>query len=348
LFEENLYKHFPKKVKETMVLISLTPTYRAPIRAVKEKFPHLKEHSEKFRFLVIEESQKYPLNLENVKQLASFLRIRHNFVPNQYFRWTPSLSNLMSCIKYTNPANSKEYILDVPSKKNLYSTEILHHVPDQGFTAVDVFKRLTPLALPDLNDLKKNFYNDFTVKHPNVLGYDTERQGKAIRGVFSKSVSKPINTTPDLDPYAIRLIHAFFEIIVPEIDDICSKCFKVSMPESGFGIKYLNKIADNLYYEVRLSPEKLGGQNQQSQIYITNKLNVHGKVRFVEWQQTNEPVYNFTEDITKSITHIPYRHNDQESIFSFLNTKESIDYFKKLSSKAPNLIIPICQCHLKT
>ena len=116
------------------------------------------------------------------------------------------------------------------------------------------------------------------------------------------------------------------------------------MPEMGFGIRYTKKIEENLSCEVRVSPGKLGGFPQQQVFYITNRLNVMGTVALVKWTPAENPAFDLTRNAMENGTHINYALNDQKSVFDFLRSQTALAYFKQYAPRAPNLVIPICQC----
>lgn len=152
-----------------------------------------------------------------------------------------------------------------------------------------------------------------------------------------------------LDQELVQFIHAFFNIVVPKVEPICCNCFKVSMADMGFGIKYLNQLSPGLSYEVRLSPTKMGGMIQQSEMYITNRVVFHVTPRYIQWIQSPslQPIdkkYALTQNPGDSINHIPYLNCDQKEIFDFLKSQTSYNHFRALAPNMPNLVIPLCQC----
>jgi hypothetical protein len=313
---------------------------------------YISENSQEFKFLVIEESDNYPLDLQNVIKLARALGIPYGKIPREYSSWIPSLSNLLTSLKFTNPDNPKEYILCVRTNMT-ESTEvtaqesrvILRHTSN-GFSSFEAFQDLTSIQLPNLNVLKENFAKDLKENHPDILNYTEKKKGDVVRGSFTRNVIEPINRVVNrLDPFTIKLIYTFFEIAIPELDCVCLDCFTVSMPNSGFGIRYELRKADHLSYEIRLSPKKLGGQAQQLQMYITNKINVNGMIRYIKWQKKDpaeHPAasYSLTEKVGDFWTHLPFGSNNQKEVFNFLSSDEAIQNFSSNS----NITIPLCQC----
>ena len=166
--------------------------------------------------------KNYYLNLQQVKWLANFLKIPYEEIPKQYSNWTPGLSNYLSCIKYTNPKDPREYILLVQARNRLGSLELLHRDPKnpKNFSSI-AFQKIIPYFTEDLASLRNDFHQKIKLDHPSIQTYDLEKQGAIIRGAFGEVVNKSINKShPNIDPFAIRVIHSFFDISIPEIDGI--------------------------------------------------------------------------------------------------------------------------------
>lgn len=326
-------------------LISAEMIIRKVRDNLRERGCTISELSEQFRFLVIEESENYYLNIHQVKWLADKLNIPYEKIPEQYSAWIPGFSNYLTCIKYTNPSDPREYILQAQARNKLGSLELLHRDPSNPkvFSSV-VFQKIIPYFTEDLDALRNNLHQKVKQDHPAIQTYDLDKQGAIIRGAFGEVVCKTVNKShPSIDPFTIRVIHAFFDIGIPEIDGMCPKCYRVSMPKSGFGIRYKSSLNDGLYYEVRLSSEKLCGYPQQSEIYITNTLNMHGQIRYVKWTESNDN-FNLTQMIDEEITHIPYRLKSQQSVFDYLKSQTTMSYFRNILPKIPNIVVPLCQC----
>ena len=212
-----------------------------------------------------------------VKQLAeNYFKIPFHEPPAKYRTWVPSICKKLKAIKYTNPSHPREYIVIVHQYKT-GAVQCIYHSP-AGYDFVDWFAEFVPLiCLEDqwrMLRQKTNFSNqpvDFRIK--------------PYRSLFTKHINETINPKyPDLDPSIIRIIHALFDIYLPFMSGICSKCFQVSFPEKGQGIRYLNKISPDTFFDIKLSPPKPDGFAPQQMIYITNTLQIGGQRIYIDWR----------------------------------------------------------------
>ncbi len=331
-----------------------TITAKELIKIIKDRFVEhevrASSNKKAFTFQVIQESENYMLDLEQTRELARELGIPYADPPEGYQDWIPGFSNHLTCVQYVNPKDPKDYILLVQSgKKGKLGEMIALHYRAGKFVECQYFHELFPVAV-DLNTLKTNFFND--VKQQADLRQKTAKdQGNYVRGSFTKHVLNPIRTEAKktgatLDPFSVRLLYTFFDICVPEVDGICPNCFQVSFPDSGFGISYEKRVAQDRFHEIRISLDKMGGHPQQQAIYITNTLNVTGTVAYVKWDKSQKPRFTFTRDVKEEITHLPYKVTDTQKLRDYLASDGARTEFKQLSNnKSPNLVLPICQCN---
>lgn len=350
-----------------MAITHISPAYATPIEAAKARLAKdliFSPTPKQFKFLVIEEAEKFEkLKIEYVEELANILGVffDRSWVPSRYFNWSPNLCNLFGgCVKFTSPSDPFKFVLFVASQGGT-NVAILHH-DDQGFISAQEFLSLVPVSvnsqqfLQELSSLKTSLVNDVTTNYTDLPNQPRANRGSVIRGRFSKYVSAPMTDWLDkqgvvLDAELIRFIHAFFKIVIPDVEHICPLCFKVSMPDLGFGIQYKNQLFPGLFYEIRLSPKKMGGQPQQKDMYITHRINNHGTTSYIQWRESSplyplDQRYTFSQDPSAIVTHIPYLSCNQQEIFEFLRTQKASQYFKNQTPNLPknNLVIPLCQC----
>lgn len=343
------------------------PTYQtvhAAVIAEQKKHQIFNISPTQFKFLLIQKAIEFQFELSDVEQLTKELSIPFDisWVPIHYRRWSPNLSNLFGgCVSFTNPNDLSEYVLIVQSKHRSNVSVLRRTI--NGFSAQD-FTHLVPVSLnapellQQLSDLKDNMSNNIKERCPQIadLPSNDVDKGSLVRGKFASCVSKPMeewlqDKKVALDYDIVQFIHAFFDIALPQVENICLKCFKVSMPALGFGIQYKNVIVPGHNYEIRLSSEKMGGQGQQRYIYITNRIQCYGHPVYIKWHQLPsflplELKYSLTQNVKDAVTHIPYLSANQQELFNFLKSKSAHDYFKKLAPlmQPSKFIIPICQC----
>ncbi len=250
------------------------------------------------------------------------------------------------CVKYTHPHNPSEYILLVHPRNiegNIIGSREILYAKGGQFVSIESFQKVVPYFELDLAELKNDLQMHIKNKHPNIRSYDDQKLASAVRVAFGNTVAKTINMKEKIDPFVIQLIHAFFGVAIPQVDGICRKCSKVFMPRTGCGMSVLRKISRDLWYEFRMSSSKLGGYEQQAELYITNRLNIYGTVCYVRWHELPGE-YSLTRFPNEKGTHIPYVNNNQQNVFEFLKSQAWPDFLKKYIPKIPNIVIPICRC----
>jgi len=164
--------------------ITYHPKVHAILEYVKQAFFEnglVKSLAKKFKYLVIQESQKYRLDPPAVYTLASVLGIQYEKVNDFSTRWIPSICPFMHCVKYTNPDHHRDYVLYVPLRDKLSSIELVHHTP-KGFASAKVFQKMIPsfYEYHDLEELKAQLLDQLSERHPTIMTYNDERKGAVV------------------------------------------------------------------------------------------------------------------------------------------------------------------------
>lgn len=122
--------------------------------------------------------------------------------------WIPSLHSEYFSIAYRNPDNLLECIVVVPSMPGGLP-HIVHHT-SEGYVDPDWFNKTVPIL-----------YEISCKERPD------QEIGKSFKN--QKLTSGQVNT----------INHFFKSDPILEINEICTKCYAVSLPDSGFGVRYL-------------------------------------------------------------------------------------------------------------
>lgn len=107
-------------------------------------------------------------------------------------------------------------------------------------------------------------------------------------------------------PGQIQAFNLFFEKYVPGLEGICFSCFKVMLPRSGSGERWLHQDSSGAEYEVRLSAAKsLGFPSQQSE-YVSQTITDINKARKFAMWDTKKCEVVYSNSMKQGPTHIPW------------------------------------------
>jgi hypothetical protein len=233
----------------------------------------------------------YHLTELQVRDILSTLNVKTFERPKGVtMDWRPSITVEDLSIKYTNPEDPEEYISCVPPPDGGDKPYVMHHTPE-GYVTLEWFTKI----LPELEKMRQDGAAD-------IHAHDHFKNESLSLG-------------------QVTTINRYFqgESIVG-IKGICTQCFKVSLPRSGFGIRYVH--AKNNAHEVRYCPGKpVPKFDSQKRPYVTHKE--HGSWVCID-PVTSSPKYADVRQCAE--THIPYEQYD----------------FKKLSIRMPE-----CECQKK-
>ncbi len=167
----------------------------------------------------------FPKSIENAKRVITNL-------PKD---WMPRISTTYHfSLSYHNPNDPLEYIAIVPPVSSGFRPYIIHHT-SEGYVSPTWFDDVLPV-------LKQISYT----KRPK------NEVGKVFRN--EKLTLGQVNT----------INHFFHEDPILKIAGVCTKCYRVSLPKKGFGVRYyfdgeIKSIPpQGIIKEIRLSARKGG------------------------------------------------------------------------------------------
>lgn len=312
------------------------------------------EGNKRFRELIIKESQNRRFSLDALKDLAKYLDIHFEPPPKAYDQWYPSFCASLISVKYVNPQDHREYITIPTPRSPIGSIQVLHHYPT-GYQCVEYFNAFIPRV--SLQELVAKYYEGAEAANDAV--FDESEENRMIvnshllssgRGNFSRTIAKNVMIHySDLEEYTVRVLHAFFDIYVPYVDGVCSNCFKISLPDNGFGIKY-DSVVNDAYnkLEIRVSPPKPDGDRQQRYLYVTNMLQVHGKKMYLGLcpHEGIKPIFTTQLKLSDEslIFHHPWESHYQPVFNSWLSQDDHQKKIQEFLNTKSQIMVPLCQC----
>lgn len=273
---------------------------------------------QKWRCFVVSEAEKHPLSQHEVRELTGMLDISYVSPPLIARSWIPSICKKFMSIKYTNPKDLREFIVLVTSNSIFGIAGIIHKTP-YGYKDPKWFTDF----VTDLDIMEASYKNALLKLSPQLQGGAREIKERAA---FSKYVNDPINlafSSNGMTIEQIRAVNAFFHKYIPDIDGICSKCFKLGLPLRGPGIRWFSTNLSNC--EIRLSDPKPHGQVGQQKIYITHQYEINQNELYVRWDGITTPILD--PILKDEFTHLCWKTYDYEYI-----------------TKTLSHTVPICQC----
>lgn len=220
-------------------------SWREVIRMAMEKYPssvNLRENVKE----IISITNASELSEEDLIQLAlhiglkiyprdrtfqDYLRSSKKVITGLPNNWVPSLNGEYFSLAYHNPEDLFEYLAVVPSAPGGLPY-IIHHTAEATIDP-NWFNQVVPIL-----------YKISLEDNPNA------KIGKAFKD-------------QNLTLGQINTINHFFKADpILKIADICTRCYKVSLPRTGFGVRYLYKGAivnvppQGIIKEIRFSARK--------------------------------------------------------------------------------------------
>jgi hypothetical protein len=267
------------------------------------------ERSFKFKHLVASEIENNLLSSNHVKYLANQLNIklypRPLGLPEE---WPVTLCKSFLSQKYINPLDTSEWLVVLRPDAYGKLPYIIHRT-SIGFADARWFYEVVPQLASIVKD--PSFGRPFSMSFNENINkmFASERNGKGM-------------TTGQ-----IQAINLFFQKYVPGVESICTTCFKVMLPRSGAGERWLHEAQNGEKYEVRLSAAKPMGQTGQRREYISQTIiDKNQAFTYALWDPKKCNV-EYSDDMKQEGTHIPW------TIY---------DYSKF------NIGMPICRCKQKS
>ena len=271
------------------------------IGAVKKENPRVNPVSYQYKHLITAEAEskhpdgrkKYNLSRDSVVNLATYLGIRLFSQPTGIpTTWPMSLCKKYLTQKYINPADITEWVVVKQADAWGGLPYVIHRTP-HGFADARWFYEVAP----QLYDIAKD---------PTL--------GIVFSGKFNETVNKKFisqNNFKGMTPGQIQTINLFFDKYVPSLEGLCSTCFKVSLPRSGAGERWVREEANGMIYEVRLSAAKPTGQKGQRIEYVSQTIidQNQDKNYFALWDPIKSS-FEYTNNMKQEYTHIPWSTYD--------------------------------------
>lgn len=185
-------------------------------------------------------SSEADLSEYELKKLAEHLGIqwfrRDNSIPLSY---KPSIAFEYWGIKYTHPKDPKDFTVFC-SKDCVFGIKCVLKHTKHGYQDPTYFTDLIP-SLVEINNL-------YTLRLENAYAGNSLAPHKREQ---------------------IKCINMFFGKYLPEIEGICPKCFKLLLPNAGFGARYVSHCKKA---EIRLSTPKYYSYDSQRVLYVTHRI----------------------------------------------------------------------------
>lgn len=171
---------------------------------------------------VIRLANAFQLNSKDIIELAIHLRMKV-FPKDRIFRnylgeskkviaglpdnWVPLLNDTYFSLAYHNPEDYLEYIAVAPSNQG-YPPHIIHHT-SEGYVSPDWFNKVVPLL----------YQISYANKPKNEVGKVFKNQQLTLGQINT------INHFLKSDP-------------ILKIEGLCTKCYQVSLPKKGLGVRF--------------------------------------------------------------------------------------------------------------
>jgi hypothetical protein len=266
-------------------MVQISCSWASVISQAKEKYPHLDRRSFKYKQLVIAMAEKHDLSIKDVQELGIHLGLKlYPWPAGIPKNWRYLLCKSYLSQKYIS-SDSFEYLTVVPPDRIGRLPYVIHRT-SHGYADARWFYEIVP-------QLEK------ILKDPTV--------GNPFSGHFNSILNSLCNNTGNGIEMTIGQVHAinlFFDKYVPGID-LCSTCFKVSLPRSGAGERWICR--ENEEFEVRLSAAKPKARFpvQQTEYISHSEVDDNGKKLYALWDEKKCAV-SFDRKMEQEATHIPW------------------------------------------
>lgn len=224
--------------------------------------------------------------------------------------WIPFLDDYYFSLAYRNPKDQNEYIIVVPSTPG-HLPHIIHQTSD-GLVHPDWFNKIVPLLYKI-----------------------------SVEGTIKRNITKPFKNE-NLTLGQVNTINHFFnQDPILKIEGVCTKCYQVSLPQKGFGVRYLlndlpdETIQDGIIEEIRYSAGKCHTKPYVTEVLIAKKeLNVENKNGKIEKTKAEQKIWTMVNKNTGEYTFSNYKKREETHIDARIYDFDQL-----------KLRLPICTCH---
>ncbi|GAB5411168.1 MAG: hypothetical protein ChlgKO_02820 [Chlamydiales bacterium] len=223
--------------------------------------------------------------------------------------WIPFLNHQYFSLAYKNPKDPLEIISVVPAAPG-HLPYIVHETPD-GCIHSDWFNKIVPI----LCDISRS-----------------DKIKKSLKNTFKNE---------ELTLGQVNTINHFFkEDPLIKIEGVCTECYRVSLPDKGFGVKYLlKKIPEPLptngaIKEIRYSAGKAGKTPYVTEIVLANKgMNVEDPNNEFRKTRYQEKIWTMHHEDSKNYSFSSYPRREETHIDA-----------KAYDFNNLELRLPLCKC----
>jgi hypothetical protein len=240
------------------------------VQAIKKEHPGLSPNSCKFIRLVAIEAEKYDFSEQQVTEFALRMGLKMFTRPkNVPASWKMTLcESYYIAQRYTNPDNRFEYIMVIPNYIGSLPS-VVHRTP-QGYVDPDWFYKIVP-------ELEK-IVNDPTLGRPF-----SERFNMTVNQLFEGK-----RNGKGMTPEQVKIINLFFGKNVPDLDGICSNCFKVMLPNSGAGERWVHRSNEKCGVRVMAGNPDSKHESQRGPYVSHTEPDRHGQSLYAFWHESQK------------------------------------------------------------
>lgn len=277
------------------------------IDLIQKNYPKVSTKSEKYKHMIVREAQKYSLNEREIGKLARHIGIQVFEKPKGVpLSWEVKLHYTTGFgLKYIDPQKKDRYLLVVACHNT--QKPIVIRRTGGGFVDARWFYELVP-ELANFKNNSDNYIHTFSAKFNEILNEKLKNQNNK-QGMTSEQ---------------LKMILAYWEKYIPNLEKICQICFNRRMlPRSGAGMRHLNH--SNPAVEIRVSEPKPNPKPGQDVDYVTHTLeNGNSELVYAMWdkmqfEHNKEINFLFTHNLRQELTHIPWEIYD----FNFFDKESS-------------------------
>lgn len=301
----------------------------------RKEYPNIDPRSRKFQIKAIDIAERENTSSKTLRDLAIHFGIHLFEKPkNIPDGWKSTICKSYLAEKYYPESNVNEYVI-VKSERRGFNPYLIYRKNGVFVDALWFYE-----VIPQLEKL---------------LEYISSKGWKPFSANFNEYINDFFDSLPQkgLKIGQVDALNKFFEKYVPEIEGICTTCYKLSLPNIGAGQKWVLKEDED--YEIRLSAAKKSGLPGQKVEYVSfrapaqENMKVYdknekfvaidrGEVVFATWDCWDRKGNAFIHDIDEK-NHISERGNKMRSVYVNWNEKACKPIFSK-SMKMDRTHIP--------
>lgn len=193
------------------------------IRKLKQERPDLNHYSHLFKVSAARISEELNLPASQLINLALHLGVRWFPKPvNIPDTWKIVLCKKFLSQRYNNPTNPEEYVV-IKSPNSYGGLPYIIHKTSEGYAENRWFTEV----IPNLNELLAQAFSD--CKYPYTEDFNT-----TVNQFFENAQNGKGMTVGQ-----VAAFNLFFDKYVPGLEGICTNCFRVSLPNSGAGERWV-------------------------------------------------------------------------------------------------------------